>query len=86
MDKSDHNDLVAFLGAICAALVVALVFAIITDDRADEPLGRPHVPIGTRVEIPPHKLKFDRGNPTGHAIVFMGALGTVYCFVQNGGV
>ena len=32
----------------------------ITDDRPDEPLGRPHVDSGTEVEIPNHKLKWDR--------------------------
>ncbi len=62
------------------------VFAIITDDRPDEPLRRLHIPVGTKIEIPPHKLKFDRGNPTGHAIVFMSATRQVYCFVQNTGI
>lgn len=59
----------------------------ITDDR-DIP-GRPKVAVGTEIEIPPHKLKHDRGNPTGHAIVF-GVPNTwgfyVFCFVQGGGV
>ena len=57
-------------------------FATITDDRDDAPLMRPHVDIGTVVEIPPHKIKFDRGNPTGHGIVFLSRGGFVYCFVQ----
>jgi len=59
------------------------VFAVITDERPDEPLGRPHIAPGTRFEIPREKLKFDRGNPTGHAILFVGVNGTVYCFVQG---
>lgn len=67
----------------------------ITDNRDDEPLRRPHVPVGTEIEIPNHKLKWDRSNPTGHAVVFLAARGgpmvieqsrTVLCFVQNGGV
>ena len=30
------------------------VFATITDDRDDGPLRRPHVPIGTEIEVPPN--------------------------------
>jgi hypothetical protein len=58
----------------------------ITDDRVVP--GRPSVPMGTEVFIPDYKLKFDRGNPTGHAVVFMSRhpYNYVYCFVQNGGV
>ncbi len=65
-------------------------YAVITDPRDDGPLGRPHVPVGTEILVPDHKLKWDRGNPTGHAIIFL-AHGwdvqnyIVYCFVQNGG-
>lgn len=61
-------------------------FCTITDDRPDDPLGRPHVDVGTEIEIPNHKLKWDEGNPTGHAIVFLSTSGFVYCFVQAGGV
>lgn len=60
-------------------------YATITDDRDDGPLMRPHIPTGTEVEIPDHKLKWDRGNPTGHNIVFMSKFLFVYCFVQGGG-
>lgn len=71
-------------------------FAVITDDRDDAPLGRPHIPFGTEIEVPNYKLKWDAGNPTGHAVIFL-AHGwgqnedgkpdyIVYCFVQNGGV
>lgn len=60
----------------------------ITDDRVIE--GRPPVPVGTVIAIPDHKLKYDRGNPTGHSIVFgtrvYGDEFYVYCFVQAGGV
>lgn len=60
-------------------------FVTITDDRSDSPLGRPHVDIGTVVEIPPHKLKWDRANPTGHGVVFLSRQGHVFCYVQPGG-
>jgi len=58
----------------------------ITDDREDEPLRRRHVEIGTEIEIPINKIKWDRGNPTGHAIVFLSTTNYVWCFVQTGGV
>lgn len=64
-------------------------FATITDDRPDDPLGRPHVAVGTEIEVTADRLKWDRGNPTGHNVIFLGggAYGHwVYCFVQNGGV
>jgi len=46
-------------------------YVTITDDRPDEPLGRPHLDVGTEIEIPNKKLKWDKGNPTGHGIVFL---------------
>jgi hypothetical protein len=58
----------------------------ITDDRPDGPLGRPHREIGEEYEIPPNKLKHDRGNPTGHSIIFLSTAGYTWCFVQGGGV
>jgi hypothetical protein len=66
-------------------------YAIITDTRDDVPLGRPHVPVGTEIEIPNHKYKWDRGNPTGHNIIFLSHPGQnhlrdVYCFVDGNGV
>ncbi len=62
------------------------VYAIITDDRDDAPLRRWHVPVGTKILIPPHKYKFDAGNPVGHTVIFLNKNRDVYCFVQNGGV
>jgi hypothetical protein len=59
--------------------------AIITDTREDGPLGRPHIPPGTKVVVPPHKLKWDAGNPTGHGVIFIGLRGQVYCYVTPGG-
>jgi len=61
-------------------------YATITDDRPDEPRGRPHVDIGTEIEIPNNKLKWDRANPTGHGVVFLSRNGYVFCYVQPGGV
>lgn len=61
-------------------------FCKITDDRPDEPRGRPHVDVGTEFEIPNEKLKWDRSNPTGHFIIFLSRGGFVYCFVQGSGI
>jgi hypothetical protein len=65
-------------------------FVTITDTRDDAELGRPHVPPGTVIEVPNEKLKWDRGNPTGHNVLFM-SRGydpdpMVYCFVQGTGI
>jgi hypothetical protein len=61
-------------------------YATITDDRPDEPRRRPHIDIGTQIEIPNKKLKWDKSNPTGHGVVFLSRNGEVFCFVQPGGV
>lgn len=62
----------------------------ITDDRDDKPLMRRHIDIGTRIEIPKHKIKFSdtdpqqgTKNPTGHSIVFLSRGNYVYCFVYG---
>lgn len=60
-------------------------YCTITDDRDDAPLRRPHIDIGTEILIPPEKLKYDKGNPTGHSIVFLSTHGFPYCFVQTWG-
>lgn len=60
-------------------------FATVTDDREDGPLGRPHIPIGTEFEIPDQKLKWDRGNPTSHNVLFVSSTGHTFCFVQSSG-
>ncbi len=60
--------------------------AVITDDREDAPLHRRHVDVGTQIEVPPNKLKWDRGNPTGHGIIFLSSANYVWCYVQPGGV
>jgi hypothetical protein len=61
-------------------------YATITDDRPDEPRRRPHIDIGTEIEIPNNKLKWDKSNPTGHGVVFLSRAGYVFCYVQPGGV
>ncbi len=60
--------------------------AIITDDRDDRPLLRPHRAMGERIVVPNNKMKFDAGNPTGHGVIFIGAGGQVFCYVTPGGV
>lgn len=61
-------------------------YVTITDDRDDAPLGRPHVPVGTEIEVPANKLKWDRQNPTGHGVLFLSTALYVWCYVQPGGV
>jgi hypothetical protein len=61
-------------------------YCTISDDRPDEPRGRPHIDVGTEIQIPTNKLKFDRGNPTGHGVVFLSRQGYPFCYVQPGGV
>jgi hypothetical protein len=41
---------------------------------------------GTRIPVPNSKMKWDKGNPTGHGIIFIGTKGQVYCYVVPGGV
>lgn len=60
-------------------------FVTITDDREDAPRRRPHIDVGTEMEVPNNKLKWDKGNPTGHGVLFVNRAGYVYCFVQGGG-
>jgi hypothetical protein len=62
--------------------------AIVTDERDDGPLKRPHIDVGTRVLVPNTKIKWDEGNPTGHGILFMTRAPHfyVYCYVPPGGV
>lgn len=65
-------------------------YAVITDTRPDEPLKRPHVPVGTEILIPNNKYKWDWGNPTGHRVIFISRASEegfhdVYCFVDGAG-
>jgi hypothetical protein len=61
-------------------------YVTITDDRDDGPLRRPHVDVGTEIEVPDNKLKWDRGNPTGHGVLFLSRQQYVYCYVQPTGI
>lgn len=61
-------------------------YAVVTDDRDDAPLGRPHIALGTEFEVPPEKLKWDRSNPTGHNVLFVSVAGFTWCFVQGSGI
>jgi hypothetical protein len=68
-------------------------YAVITDTREDAPLQRRNIPVGTEIVIPDHKMKWDRGNPTGHSIIFLAigsqngeAIYEVYCFVDGTGI
>jgi len=44
------------------------------------------IPVGTKVPVPNHKMKWDAGNPTGHGIIFIGTQGQVFCYVTPGGI
>jgi hypothetical protein len=59
--------------------------AIITDERDDKPLRRPHIENGKRLAVPNTKIKWGSGNPTGHGIIFIGDLGQVLCYLPPGG-
>ena len=59
--------------------------AIITDTRDDVPLRRPHIDAGTRITVPNHRIKWDKGNPTGHGWIFIGG-DEVFCYLPPGGV
>jgi hypothetical protein len=53
--------------------------AVITD-------GKGIVPEGTRVLVPTDRIIWDKGNPTGHGIIFIGNGGQVHCYVTPGSV
>src|SRR3954454_6688075 len=43
--------------------------------------GKGRYSVGTRISVPNQKMKSDKGNPTGHGIVFIGGQGQVLCYV-----
>ena len=45
-----------------------------------------HIPEGTRLRVPTTKIKWDKGNPTGHGIIFVGRDYTIYCYVPPAGL
>ena len=59
--------------------------AIITDERDDKPLRRPHIENGKRFVVPNSKIKWDSGNPTGHGIIFIGHGLEIHCYLPPGG-
>jgi hypothetical protein len=44
------------------------------------------MPSCPRIPVPNAKMKWDKGNPTRHGIIFIGGQGQVYCYVAPGGV
>ena len=48
--------------------------------------GKGIIPTGTRIAVPNQKMKWDRGNPTGHGIIFIGPQGQIYCYVTPSGL
>jgi hypothetical protein len=62
------------------------LIAVITDERSDEPLRRRHIPVGTKIVVPPEKIQWRYGNPVGHTIIFLNPDNQVWCYIQNGGV
>lgn len=69
-------------------VVAGHVVATITDGRDDKlPDGRKrvHIPPGTEVIIPDEKIKWDKGNPTGHGYIFIGRGLSVLCYIAPGG-
>jgi hypothetical protein len=48
--------------------------------------GKGVIPNGTRIPVPNTKMKSDKGNPTGHGIIFIGVGGEVYCYVTPSGL
>ena len=60
--------------------------AIITDPRDDEPLGRRHRDIGTRIVVPKNKIKWNEGNPVGHGLIFINRADSVFCYLPPLGI
>ena len=48
--------------------------------------GKGVIPNGTRIAVPNAKMKIDKGNPTGHGIIFLGVDGKVFCYVTPSGL
>jgi hypothetical protein len=48
--------------------------------------GKGVIPNGTRIAVPNAKMKVDKGNPTGHGIIFLGVDGKVFCYVTPSGL
>jgi hypothetical protein len=48
--------------------------------------GKGVIANGTRIAVPNWKMKWDKGNPTGHGIIFLGVDGKVFCYVTPSGL
>jgi hypothetical protein len=48
--------------------------------------GKGVIPNGTRIAVPNAKMKVDKGNPTGHGIIFLGVDGKIFCYVTPSGL
>lgn len=61
--------------------------AIITNGEEDIAHGKPAIANGTRIPVPNSKMKYDKSNPTGHGLIFLGGSDhRVFCYVAPGGV
>lgn len=60
--------------------------AIITDPRDDNPLGRIHRDMGTRIVVPGNKIKWKEANPVGHGLLFLDWLDNVFCYLPPWGL
>lgn len=49
-------------------------------------VDKPIIPAGTRLRVPNSKIKWDKGNPTGHGIIFVGGDYTIVCYVPPAGI
>jgi|SoiMethySBSTD1v2_1073268.scaffolds.fasta_scaffold17725_5 hypothetical protein len=49
-------------------------------------VDKPVIPAGTRLTVPNSKIKWDKGNPTGHGIIFVGGNFKVICYVPPAGI
>jgi hypothetical protein len=49
-------------------------------------VDKPVIPAGTRLKVPNSKIKWDKGNPTGHGIIFVGGDYAIICYVPPAGI
>jgi hypothetical protein len=49
-------------------------------------VDKPVIPAGTRLRVPNSKIKWDKGNPTGHGIIFVGGNFAIICYVPPAGI
>jgi len=49
-------------------------------------VDKPVIPAGTKLRVPNSKIKWDKGNPTGHGIIFVGGNFAIICYVPPAGI